>query len=143
MASNDAPKRGHGTAGRPIDCDSLLVEAFLVGSSTQSAAQHAGVSRKTVLRRLHNPAFRARLSEERARVVQRVCDLATWHALSAVHRLAEHVASDDPEVSLRAIALMLNHTARLREIEQFEARLVALENALPAPTPPACLDKVC
>jgi hypothetical protein len=136
MAGNDASKHPHGTAGRRLDCDSLLIEALLVGSSTASAAQHAGVGRKTVLRRMRNKQFMARLSEERARVIRRVVDLATWHALSAANKIAEHMESKDPDVSLRACALLLNHTARLREFEQYESRLLVLENVAAAASAP-------
>jgi hypothetical protein len=118
-----------------LDIDDLLIQAFLVGATIGSAANHAHCGERTVYRRLRDHRFKQRLAEARANVVQRVSDRISWHAVAAVDRLAQLVDSSDNEVALRAIALLLGHTARLRELEQFEARLVALEAAAPPPPP--------
>jgi hypothetical protein len=112
-----------------------LVEAFLVGATAVAAASHATCGIKTVYKRLRDPAFRAKLAEARGLVVQRIADKLSFHALLAIDRLSQLVDDSNPEVALRAVALMLANTARLREIEQFESRLMALEAAAVPPPP--------
>jgi hypothetical protein len=136
MSSKNRQQHPHGNAGRPRDIDSLLIEAFLVGSTVVVAAGHAKCAPKTAYRRLRDPAFKAKLAEERQRVVQRVADRLTWHTLTCINRLAELVQNPDPGVALDAVKTMLHHVCRLRELESFEQRLIALENATPAPAPP-------
>jgi hypothetical protein len=71
MTANDHPEPGRPAPkrGRPLDVDSQLLQALLVGASPASAARFANCSVKTVYRRLDTPAFQQRLARERARVV--------------------------------------------------------------------------
>src|SRR5260370_40593190 len=68
--------------------DALLM-ALACGASTEIAARKAGVSERTLYRRLAEPSFQQQLAALRADMVQRSAGMLTAAALEAVKTLVE------------------------------------------------------
>jgi hypothetical protein len=130
MSTTASGERPRGGDKGPKGIDELLIQALLVGGSPEMCAKHAQCSTKTVYRRLRNPEFAARLADERGLLISRTADRLTTFALSAVSKLNDLMGSDDETVALRAANSLLEHATRLREIESFERRLAAMEEAM-------------
>ena len=88
--------------GRP-DKDALIVAALAAGASYADAAKAAGVSKTTVARRMSDRDFRATVSEERERVIDRVRGVLTDGSLRAADALVG-IASDGKTESARVAA---------------------------------------
>ena len=70
--------------GRKRKGDTELLLALACGASVENAAQRAGLSRRTVFRRLAAPAFRAQVAEARAEMVRRAAGMFTAAGLPAI-----------------------------------------------------------
>lgn len=57
--------------GSRKNADEALLLALACGATVESAARSAGVAERTAYRRLNDPAFRRRLQDLRADMVQR------------------------------------------------------------------------
>ena len=115
MAENDTP------AG-----EEELILALAAGASVRKAAEQAGISERTVYRRLADADFRRAVSEARDRLFDaargRLADLAS-KAAETLERLME---SDKPSVARAAAKAVLVLGPRLRESE-FDERITRLE----------------
>jgi hypothetical protein len=69
--------------------EDVLVTALACGASVEQAARKAGISERTAYRRLANPAFKTRLKEAKADLLQRTCAVLTAGSLEAVKTLLE------------------------------------------------------
>ena len=117
--------------GRNRKGDTELVLALAYGLSPESAAEKAGLSRRTVYRRLEDPAFRARVTDLRADMVRRAAGMAAFAGPSAVKALTtlqESAASE--AVRLGAARATLELGCKLREAVERTDRLAALEARL-------------
>jgi hypothetical protein len=74
-----------------------------------------------------DPAFRTRVCEARAALARAAADKLTATMTAAVDRLAELVASSNERIALTASRTVLEMPVKLRESEDLEARLAALE----------------
>jgi hypothetical protein len=93
--------------------------------------QKAGVSRSTVLRRLKDPKFRARLKELRSDMVQRGADMMLTATSEAVKTLLELLKNGGPPATrLGAARAVLEIGLKMRESADHEERLVALEQQM-------------
>lgn len=110
--------------------DAVAIQAVATGCTIAEAARRSGQSERTLRRRLAQPEFAARVEHTRAEIVSRVAGRLTVVADAAVAALEELLQSDQsPATRLRAAQVILSHGARYREVEEIDARLVALENA--------------
>jgi hypothetical protein len=117
--------------GRKKKGDAELVQALACGASPESAAQKAGLSRRTVYRRLADPAFRAQVIELRAEMVRRSTGMVTAAGLAAVKTLMTLQDSAASEaVRLGAARATLELGCKLRENVDWAERLAALEGRL-------------
>jgi hypothetical protein len=107
--------------------DKLLL-ALTCGATVDTAAREAGVSPRTVYRRLEDPAFCRRLQTLRADIVQRTAGTLTAAGAEAVRTLLELLKSGvAPNTRLGAARTVLESGMRLREITELEERLATLE----------------
>jgi hypothetical protein len=115
-------------AGRKRKADAELLLALACGASAENAAQKAGLSRRTVYRRLADPAFRAQVTEMRAEMVRRAAGMFTAAGLAAIKTLTtlqESAASES--VRLGAARATIELGCKLRETVEWAERLAALE----------------
>lgn len=119
-------------SGENKKSDALLM-ALACGATVAGAAAKAGISERTVYRRLAGPEFRAKLNDVRADMVQRAAGMLTAVSLEAVKTLAELLHPSQPaSARLRASKVILDMGLRLREVTDLEERLRLLEKRVPA-----------
>lgn len=108
--------------------DELILAALAAGLSQPAAARHAGVSERTVRRRLEDPSFAASVEQARGALVERTSAQLLGAAEHAVAALRDLLDTGPPAVRVRA-ALGLLAAAAWRESADTERRLAALEAA--------------
>jgi hypothetical protein len=113
-------------------CDELLLGALAAGSSIEQAARAAGVSTRTVYRRLANPGFAKRLAQARDEVISHTLGELIECAGQAVATLRVLLSSADDRVRLNAAKCTLDQLLRLRETLSLNERLRTLERAVQA-----------
>jgi hypothetical protein len=118
-------------AGRkPKDCPELI-RALACGASPEAAAQKAGVSARTVYRRLADPAFRAAVGRERAELVDRAVGMSAAGTLASIKRLTVlQDAANSEAVQASAARSLIDAHCKLRQVAEQQARLEALEAQL-------------
>jgi hypothetical protein len=111
-----------------------LLTALACGATVENAARKAGVSERTVYRRLEDPAFRAQLDRLRAEMVERTAGMLTGAGMSSVKTLLDlqQDVAVAPGVRRRAARDVLELGLRFRELAEMELRLVELENRVAA-----------
>ena len=115
----------------------MLLMALACGATAEAAAQKAGVSRRTVQRRLADPAFRPRLVQIRADMAQRIAGMLTAAAGEAVKALLELLAASNPSPArLGAVRTVLEYGLKLREAADLEERVAAVEDHIAAQLAP-------
>ena len=120
-------------AGRNRKGEAALVVAFACGASPESAAQKAGLSLRTVYRRLADPAFRAQVDDARADTVRRATDMFTAAGLPSIKTLMTLQESATSEsVRLGAARTIIELGCKLRESVELTERLAAVEVRLEA-----------
>jgi hypothetical protein len=106
----------------------MLLLALACGATAESAAQKAGVSLRTVRRRLADPEFCRRLQQLRGEIVQRTTGTLTAVTGEAVRALAELLKPDvAPHTRLGAARAVLEMAMKMREFAEFGERLGELE----------------
>jgi hypothetical protein len=119
--------------GRPVaengrkNVDDSLVFALATGLSVLTAAQRAGVSERTVYRRLDDPVFRQRISETRTGLFAEAVGRLAGLAGKAADALGELLTSERDLVKLQAAKGVLDLGPKLREAGELAERLDALE----------------
>ena len=110
--------------------------ALAGGATVQDAARQAGVSERTVYRRLDDAEFRQAVMEARAELVARAVAMlaeAGTEAVTTLRALLEEPTP--PAVRLGAARAVLELGTKLRESEELEQRLATLEDQLAADEP--------
>ena len=113
-------------SGRPGG-DTTLVVALASGLSNRQAAKQAGCSERTVARRLADPAFRRRVDETRAATIAQTAAQLTAAGLAAVRTLLSLLDAEGESVRLGAAKAILELGRSLRESQELESRISALE----------------
>lgn len=117
--------------GSRKNADTALVAALAGGATVEAAAKLAGVSERTVYRRLENAGFRRQVAEARAAMIERAtAKLAEASTEAAATLRALLDASSPPAVRLGAARAILELGTRLREAEELEKRIAELEVTL-------------
>jgi hypothetical protein len=117
--------------GRKKKADAELVLALACGASPESAAQKSRLSRRTVYRRLADPAFRGQVDAMRAEILRRSVGMLTAASLGAIKTfttLQESATSES--VRLGAARATIELGCKLRETAEWGERLAALEGQL-------------
>lgn len=118
-------------AGRKRKGDAALVVALACGASPESAAQKAGVSLRTVFRRLADTAFLAQVDAMRAEMVRRQAGMFTAAGMASIKTfttLQESATSES--VRLGAARAVIELGCKLRENAALMDRIAALEGCL-------------
>jgi AcrR family transcriptional regulator len=116
--------------------DEALLLALACGATKENAARKAGVSERTVYRRLKDRDFRQRLQALRTDMVQRAANVLTASSMEAVKTLLSlQDASVPNSVRLGAARAILEQGTRLRELADLEERLAALEQRMEEKSP--------
>ena len=112
--------------------DSALVVALAAGMTRQQAAKQAGVSLRTVARRLNDPAFRQQIVEARATTAEQIMARLTAGGLLAVQALLGLLSAESESARLGAARAILELGVKFRETEELEARIRAFQERLTA-----------
>jgi hypothetical protein len=107
--------------------DDLLVLALATGATGDEAAQAAGVSPRTVARRVNDHALMSRVAALRSEMVSRACGRLADAMAAAADVLRRLLASADEGVQIRAARAVLELGLKAREAEEIEARVRELE----------------
>jgi hypothetical protein len=110
--------------------DEILIEALASGMTYAEAGKTAGLTSRTVSRRLEDPEFSVRVSRRRGDRVAQVTGALTAMSTEALQVLRECMADGRPADRLRAAQLTLVLMSRFRHDTEIEDRLAALEQQL-------------
>ena len=110
--------------------DAALVAALAAGRTAQDAAREAGVSERTVYRRLDDPAFKRQVDEARAEMLARAVAMLTSASVEAVETLRGLLGSPMDFARLAAARAILEVGHKYREQLDLAERVAALEERL-------------
>ena len=112
--------------------DPTLVVALAAGLTRQQAAKQAGVSLRTVARRLNDPKFRQQIAEARSATVEQASARLTAASLMAVQTLLQLLGAESESVRLGTARAILEMGVKFRETEALEAKIRAFQERLTA-----------
>jgi hypothetical protein len=112
------------------NADEALALAVATGQTLRDAAGATGVSARTAARRWADAAFRRRVAELRADMVQRSLGRMADGMSDAADTLRELLGAESGSVRLGAARALLELGVKLRESVELEERLQALEGRL-------------
>lgn len=118
-----------GHRGR-TNADEQLAAALAAGRSHRDAATAAGVSEKTVYRRLKERGFRDRVAELRGAMTAAALGKLTDGMAAAAAALNGLVADADPDVRHRAAVKVIELALKVQERAELEERLGRVERLL-------------
>jgi len=109
--------------------DGLIIAALGAGMTHSDAGRAAGVSNRTVRRRLEDPTFSQRVADAAAEYVDQLSKQLTRLAPSAIETMSMLMSAPDspPAVKLRAATCLLNASRVWRDATELEERLRQLE----------------
>jgi hypothetical protein len=111
--------------------EEVLLTALACGATVEGAADKAGLSVRTVYRRLADPDFQARLRRERAEWARRIAGLLTAASPGSVRTLVELQGPTAPAATrLGAARAVLGLGLKLREESDLADRVAQLERRL-------------
>ena len=117
---------GRGNRSR-ANADELVVAALAAGRTLQEAADAAGVSPRTVSRRLADPAFRQSIRSVRGEMIGQALGRMADGMSEGADVLRALLAAESESVRLGACRTMLELGVKLRESVELEERLAVLE----------------
>jgi hypothetical protein len=107
--------------------DEILIAALAAGESYSAAAKIAGITSRTVARRMADPAFASEVSRRRGQIVAELTGKLTTLGADAVEVLRDCLHAEKPSDQIRAAHLILSLLAKFRSDSEHEARLTELE----------------
>lgn len=112
--------------------DTALILSLAAGSTPTDAAAKTGLSRRTVYRRLDDPAFRDRVQSERDNLVSSMLGRLADASLIATETLRSVAADEEAPLSARISSskAILDYALRAREQVELVDRLRAVEDHL-------------
>lgn len=118
---------------KPVE--EALVLSLACGSTVEAAAQKAGVSIRTVYRKLEDREFKLKLKEFRSELVKRTAALLSAASLEAVKTLLALMESNTaPSTRLGAARSVLELGLRMRDVVDIEERVAIMEKVIYEPT---------
>lgn len=112
--------------------DDALIRHLAAGSTVESAARRAGVSRATAHRRLTDPAFRQRVEETRAELWKRAMSVLSKASVESAAVLRRLLRSADEKTRMQTAKIVLEQGSKLRDQIELAQRLAAIEENLNA-----------
>ena len=120
----------NGTGNRSrAQADDLLIAALATGQTNENAAAAAGVSARTVNRRLAEPAFKRRIQSLRGELIARALGRVSDGIAAAVDVMRALLGAESEAVRLGAARSLIDACLKLRESVDMEERLALLEEA--------------
>lgn len=116
-------------ARRGTKSDALIAAALAAGATHEAAALAAGVSLRTVARRVADPAFRRAVDAEQDGILERFVGGAAGKLGAVLDRLAVLTESPKDLVALGACRTLADILIRVREHASLARRLRELERA--------------
>ncbi len=110
--------------------DLTLVMALAAGLTNKQAAKEAGVSERTVVRRLADAEFKRQVADARAVTVEQAAARLTVASLMAVQTLLQLLGAESENVRLGSARAILEMGVKFRESQEQEARIAELEERL-------------
>jgi hypothetical protein len=109
--------------------DRALLRALACGATVETAAHKAGVTERTVYRRLADPAFQAELKKASLEMLQRTAALLSGANIGCVKTLVDlhQDVAVQPGVRRRAARDILELSLKFRDRAELEPRLAAVE----------------
>jgi AcrR family transcriptional regulator len=107
--------------------EAALIAGAVAGWSYAEIAAAAGVSISTVQRRLRDPEVLAAVQEGRRQQRRQAVGRVNERVPLAMQRLGELLLDEDPQIALKAIALLVGSASRLAAALEVEERLATLE----------------
>jgi c-di-GMP-related signal transduction protein len=107
-----------------------LLTALVGNPDVQLASKAAGVSRSTAFRWMRQPAFQEELTRQRDAVLCETLATVKTHAVRAVATLVGLLSVKDDRLRRQVCNDILDRAMKVRELEDLERRLVALEKAM-------------
>lgn len=108
----------------------IAIAALLAGKSQDAAGRAAGVSRRSVVRWLADPAFAGELAAARAAAFGETLALLKAGAAEATRALLNLLKSKSPAERRQTAREILTFAFKAVETEDFELRLAGLEKYL-------------
>lgn len=122
-------RKGRGNmAGKRANVDSLLIVGLAAGRPLADVAAEAGVSARTVQRRMVKPEFQRKVSDLRGQMMKDLSGRLSQISGKAMERLQSLLEADSENVRLGAARSILDQTLRVREAVDFEGRLKEVED---------------
>lgn len=109
------------------NADSLLIAALAAGKTQSEAAHHAGVSLRTVARRVDEPDFRQAVLETRAALIEQATGKLAESTTRAADALIELLADESATVRLSAARSLLDYAGRYVETGDLTERISRIE----------------
>ena len=125
-----SPSAARGPDSKTGSRQMRLLAALVGDPDVQAACAVAGVSRMTAYRWLKQPAFQDELTRRRDAVLSEALERIKTEATRAAAELARLLSVDDARLRRLVCNDILNRAMKVRELEDFENRLVALEKAM-------------
>ena len=110
--------------------DSVLIAALAAGATYEDAATQAGVSERTVRRRLEDAEFSGQVDATRSEMIARAVGRLAEASTEAADTLRGLLAARSETVRLGAARSILELAVRLREHDELVSRIEALEATL-------------
>ncbi|MFZ4396960.1 MAG: hypothetical protein ACOYOU_15200 [Kiritimatiellia bacterium] len=107
-----------------------LLEALVYDPDVQAGAVAAGVSRMTAYRWLKQPVFQEELKRQRDDALSAAMVRVKAQATRAVNELTGLLSAKDERLRRLVCTDILDRAIKVRELEDLENRLVALEKAM-------------
>lgn len=114
-------------ARKRTDADALLIVGMATGRPLADVAAEAGVSERTVQRRMAKPEFQRKVSDLRWQMMKDLSGRLSQVSGKAMERLQSLLEADSENVRLGAARSILDQTLRVREAVDFEGRLQEVE----------------
>jgi hypothetical protein len=113
-----------------VEKDSFIALALASGTSVTAAAEQAGVDRKTVQRRLADPAFRRMVAEYRSELIASALGRTADNMTRAAETLAAMLDAESPALRIRAARALMTLGMRLRDSVDLNDRMREVEEEL-------------
>jgi hypothetical protein len=105
--------------------------ALLSEKTVRDAAVKCGLSEKTLYKYLQDGQFRLALQEAQAAIYTEVSNRLTVNIMDALEKLWVIVdTATDPNIKRLAINDWLKHALKIREVDDLESRVAALEQRI-------------
>ena len=107
-----------------------LLEALVRDPNVLKACESVEVSRATAYRWMEEPTFKAELERQRDAVLTTAMAGVKAQSVRAAEELAGLLGTKDERLRRMVCNDVLTRSMKVREMEEFERRLVAVENSL-------------